>query len=84
MRMLRVGDKFRHKGGSSVIFEVLRVTPCAAYVRSTATEHRVISDVEGNVQAEFDARPKGNLISSMSDVEIVEEGPAIGFVRLEE
>jgi hypothetical protein len=69
--VLAVGKRIRLVEGGPV-HVVVRVNLCAAYVKNTEREHRVVRDKRtGEVQAEFDA-PVGGLIA-ISPTAFVEE-----------
>jgi hypothetical protein len=68
---LNEGDRFRFIGGDGTIFEVTRVSPCAAYYRREA-EHRVIrSKRTGQVLAEFEAPGEARAIAPTAFVEVL-------------
>lgn len=70
---LRVGERIELAGPSDV-WRVVRVSPCAATIRSERTEHRQILGDDGQVKAEWDAPGRTLIVSLRSVVKRVERG----------
>lgn len=70
--MLQVGERIRHDGGT---WEVYRVTPCAAYIRSKARRVVTVEDRETGEPRTFVATESRSVaISRRSMVERIERG----------
>jgi hypothetical protein len=79
---LRVGERFRlhadcvPPGEQSPAFEVIRVSPCAATVRSLGQRHVEIQNSEGVVVAAFSRSGRPFQISPYSSVVRMSPDPA--------